>query len=109
MPMYEYRCREGHVTELLRPRTVEVVACACGAPAGRAQVYPFAVSGFTPIPRDEKNYRQDFREFTEARAEAGDYYGRLRANGDPVNEPDYATIARAQAPVRAAAKAEGSA
>ncbi len=95
--MYEYRCPEGHVSELLKPRTVDVVACPCGSPARREQVYHIGVTGFAETPVLERDKRQTYREYIEAVNEVGDAYDRARANGDPVQEPDYAAMARQQA------------
>mgnify|MGYP001590476436 CR=1 FL=1 len=38
MPLYDFICPEGHVTERLGPFSLDLVACACGKPAHRAEV-----------------------------------------------------------------------
>jgi len=35
MPLYEYQCECGKVTEDLQPSTVETIPCACGGRAKR--------------------------------------------------------------------------
>lgn len=96
MPIFVFQCLDKHVTERLAPREIGLIFCACGKVAARSQVNHIAVTGFTPVPRDQRNYRQSYREFTEARDEVGDFYDRKRYNGDPAQEPDYTNIARAK-------------
>lgn len=42
MPLYDFRCSAGHVTELRVEYGVEVVACACGQSAERERVFRIA-------------------------------------------------------------------
>ncbi len=42
MPLYDYRCEEGHVTERLTSRDHEAIYCPCGKPAFRQSVYATA-------------------------------------------------------------------
>lgn len=39
MPLYEYACPAGHVTELRRPVSASTQACSCGRPSVRKSVY----------------------------------------------------------------------
>lgn len=102
MPLYEYVCREGHVTELLRPRDVAVVSCACGAAASREAVNHIGVTGFATVPRDQRNYRQNYGEYREAVAEVADHYETKQKRGDPAREPDYYSHAVTQARAKGA-------
>ena len=38
MPLFDFHCSSGHVTEKLAPFATEVISCACGEPARRAEV-----------------------------------------------------------------------
>ena len=75
---------------------VAVPDCPCGAPRRRLVVHRVAVIGQATVPRDERSYRQGYAEYREAVAEVSDFYQRKRADGDPVREPDYYGLARAQ-------------
>ena len=66
MPLYRYECPAGHATELLRPRTVEAVSCACGEVASRQAVNRIGVSGFAATPSEARDWREDFRRYKEA-------------------------------------------
>lgn len=39
MPLYEYRCANGHAFEALRGADVQALACECGGEALRSAVY----------------------------------------------------------------------
>lgn len=67
MPLFTYRCPAAHETELLRPRDVEVVSCACGEPASRQSVYPISFSGFLRPPVDQREIKMG--AFNEASQE----------------------------------------
>lgn len=97
MPLFTFVCPAGHTAELLRHRDVVLVACPCGLAGERQAVNRVSLIGQATVPRDERSYRHEFREFAEASAEVGDFYGRKTADGDPVNVPDYYALARAQA------------
>ena len=43
MPLYDYRCSQGHVSESLQAMGVESICCACGLPAERQGAYRVAV------------------------------------------------------------------
>jgi hypothetical protein len=60
MPLYDYRCEEGHVTEGTYPVHVAVVSCPCGRLAARVAVnrgHMPGVSGFVPTPTREHRLR----------------------------------------------------
>ena len=103
MPLYTYQCERGHRSELLRSRDVETERCSCGLASYRDTFNRVAVIGNAPVPHEARNHRQAFSEYTAASAEVADYYGKRRANGDPVNPPDYYAIARQQARAKGAA------
>ena len=67
MPLYEFRCAEGHVTERLASRDTELVSCPCGQAASRQSVYKFGFTGFSRVPLDQRTY--DLRHVQEAGAE----------------------------------------
>lgn len=48
MPLYTFHCLEGHVTEMLGPFSLELISCACGKPAQRAEVNRI-LFGFTGV------------------------------------------------------------
>ncbi len=102
MPLYTYLCPAGHARDLLRHRDAVTAPCACGATAARREVNRVAVIGQAETPRDERTYRHEYAEYSEAVAEVADFYGRKRANGDPVREPDYYGLAKAQTAAKGA-------
>jgi hypothetical protein len=60
MPLYEYRCQAGHVTELLRPASVSSQRCSCGLDSQRRSVYRTAqIGGEQTLPG------RDFLEASE--------------------------------------------
>ena len=98
MPLYGFRCDQGHETELLCAIGAEViVVCSCGGLAHRYAVNRLAVIGQATVPRDERNYRKTYGEYREAVAEVADHYERRRSNGERVQEPNYYGMARQQA------------
>ena len=100
MPIYSYRCGQGHETELLRPFEVAEVLCGCGDQAIRSSVNRLSVIGQVPVPRDERSYRKSYGEYREAAAEVADGYERVnrdRAPSEQVKGTDYYSLAKAQA------------
>ena len=100
MPLYRYRCSNGHEAELLRPMRVSGVVCHCGDVGLRQAVNPLAVIGKAGVPRDQRSYRKSYGEYREAVAEVADHYERVngeRAPRDHVQEPDYYGLAERQA------------
>lgn len=78
MPLYEYECEQGHVTETIQSRKVTEINCACGLLAERRSFYATAMSmgkdadwssvvrdnGFPRPPVSER--RVSMRHFNEA-------------------------------------------
>ena len=106
MPLYQYRCERGHEVEMLRRGStdpdVAVPDCPCGAQRRRLVVHRVAVIGQAAVPPDDRSYRQEYAEYREAVAEVSSFYQRKRADGDPVREPDYYGLAKAQAAAQGA-------
>ena len=91
MPLYDFRCPEGHVTESRQGREVELISCPCGQPASRVSVYHFGIGG-QPPPR----YRVS--EFQEAAQEANYYHGRMEeSKGEPIPRIDVVNAAKQKA------------
>ena len=64
MPIYDFRCSDGHTTEAIRPMSTEAIPCACGGEAHRTGVNPgIGIVGPTTDTRGM------YRRFTEASAE----------------------------------------
>ena len=70
MPVYDFRCPEGHVTESRQGREIEAIFCPCGEAASRLSVYHFGIGGIPPT-------RFRVTEFQEAAQEANYYHGRM--------------------------------
>lgn len=84
MPLYEFRCDNGHVTEWLVPVGVEQTGCRCGARAQRQFPSRFGIVGPTT------DLRSMYRRFNEASAEMGHNAQKVEANtGQSVRLPDY--------------------
>lgn len=82
MPLYEYRCEDGHVTELVRPVSATSQRCPCGRTAQRRSVYRLAVV--------QPEVTFNGRDFIEASAAIEDQRSRLeQQEGVPVNSPDF--------------------
>lgn len=63
MPLYEYRCEDGHRTELVRPIGFDDESCWCGKPSKRGHVHRV-------ISREpEVDLRGMYRRFNEASQE----------------------------------------
>lgn len=116
MPLYDYRCDGGHVTESRQGVEVESIPCshraepgvACGSSARRAQVNaPIIDLDMAPRSGAIRRQRQEHRDYAEALALVGtDYDGRER-NGDPVRKRDFLGEAKARARKKGAAGARG--
>ena len=97
MPLYIFHCPE-HEIERLASRTTTAILCPhCGKTAVRQEVNHIGVTGFAAVPRDQKSYRQSFKEFKEASAEVDYHYSKAEANGDPVKSPNLFQAGLAQA------------
>ena len=97
MPIYTYKCSEGHEADQVQHRDIVVVPCACGLAARRQSVYRLAITGLAETPRDERSYRQSYGEYQDALNDVAYHWNNAKASGDPVREPDYYAAARAQA------------
>ena len=96
MPLYQYQCNRAHVTEQRASLDTESIRCGCGNRALRVQVYRdqymHAETGpkggrKNEPPRDEKSYREQFKEYREATQEMDYAYSRV---DDPtVKPPNY--------------------
>jgi len=96
MPLYDYACRCGRVTESREAMDVVLIRCKCGGMASRQGVYreqyiscetgPRGGLKVEP-PKDEKDLRKPFAEYREASQELDYAYSRV---DDPkVKPPNY--------------------
>lgn len=90
MPLYDYRCSEGHVSEALASMDCTTIACrVCATPAVRLGAYRVAVT------QPEVDVRGKFRRFREATAELDATARTVEAStGQAVTTPNYWTAAR---------------
>ena|SRR3990167_1266105 len=105
MPLYLYRCPEGHQLERLQAQGVETLACGCGALAQRCAVNVLTVVGKATIPPSERSYRQAYAEYREAVEDVAYHYDKVnrdRAPDEQVKERDYYQEASAQAQAKGA-------
>jgi hypothetical protein len=86
LPLYEFRCQEGHTTEARASRETTSIFCACGAPAARQSVYRVGVSGFARTPLPERHYGKQFKAFQEASGEL-EYQASRQTNLDGSERP----------------------
>ena len=82
MPLYVFRCPEGHGAESIRPYDTETIPCPrCGMVAARQPVFG---TGFVvepaAVPRDQQ--RHDLTLFKEATAERAYYHERAEASAE---------------------------
>ncbi len=106
MPLYDYRCPNGHRVELIRPIGVNTVQCSCGVDAERRTVNRVAHIGRAVVPHAQRNYRQSFSEYREAVDEVADSYRRVndeRAPHEGVTAPNYYELAKTKAHTQGAA------
>ena len=106
MPLYGYRCSNGHEIELIRPMGVDAISCPCGVESERQAVNRVAHIGRAIVPQDQKTYRQSFSEYREAVDEVADSYSRVnndRAPSEKVLETDYYKAAKRKAQSQGAA------
>lgn len=60
MPLYDFKCDEGHVTELLRPVSVGAVPCpVCGGDAARQIGAAVVRANYAAIPSSEPEYQTE--------------------------------------------------
>lgn len=70
MPMYEFGCPAGHVTEKrVTDYGLYEIMCQCGQPAHRSTVNQINFGGYASTPGKQRDYSQDYRRFTEASSE----------------------------------------
>ena len=71
MPLYEYACSAGHVTESRQGQGVVTIPCpCCDSPAQRQSVYRINIGAGMPT-------RYRVSEFQEAAQEANYYHGKM--------------------------------
>ena len=98
MPLYDYRCDGGHVTESRQGVDVESIPCHCRLPARRAQVNaPMIDLDLAPRSGAIRRQRQEHRDYAEASALVGSDYEARDRNGDPVRRRDFLGEAKALA------------
>ena len=96
MPLYEFVCSEGHVTERLAAMKVETIFCSCGQPAARQVVYPITFPGFTRTPIDQREIKMG--AFNEASAELEHQHStQTNVDGSPTPSPPLWQMAKAEA------------
>ncbi len=98
MPVYDYRCKCGEVTEARQGYDDTVLPClACGAPAQRVAVYQFQYTitetGGNSYPRLNNAKRTDGKyrvaDFQEASATISDAYERVeKKEGAKIKSPN---------------------
>ena len=90
MPLYDYGCDRGHVTESRQGMDIAFIPCRCGLRAMRVQVYrdQYMQAETGPkgglknrVPKDEKPWGKRYREFREASDEI--HYAAERAEVQP--------------------------
>src|SRR3990167_10111881 len=106
MPLYEFECDRGHVTEQRQGYEVTHIPCRCGLTAARHQVYRDqymqAETGpkggkRNPVPVAEQRLGRDVSEYEEAIGEVGYAYEK-----EDKRPPDLLPIAKARARRRGA-------
>ena len=65
--------------------SVAVISCDCGAEARREAVYRVNVGGFASTPKDQRDFREDYRRFNEATSEMEYKHERLK---DAMQKPN---------------------
>lgn len=102
MPLYDYSCECGVVTEARAGYGVESLPCpACGQVAKRQAVYRVSLSGLpTDAGRqsDRRKSRQRFADYREASQELGRAHTQSENEaGHPIQAPNYYEIGLARA------------
>ena len=96
MPLFMFRCPQGHRTERLCAAVVQALDCGCGARAGRESVYLTAQGGRQRAPVAERPVlMRQYREASEQLA-----YGHARAEESaqqPLAPPPLFRMAKAKA------------
>ena len=99
MPLYDFTCPDGHVTEKRASYDTEAIPCACGQPAPRQFSPPGIKVHKGPANWDIKTADGKWRlsHFKEAHAENAYFYEQREKAGDPVQRPDLFKEAYARA------------
>jgi hypothetical protein len=99
LPTYTFSCVCGWQGEQRTSFTTNGVCCpSCAATATKESVYRISFKGFTPTPRDERTYHQEFKDFREAGAELEYNHSRMEeAAGATLSKPPLGRIAKADA------------
>ena len=106
MPLYLFTCSCGHTTEKRTGYGEPFAPCAlCGLPAKRESIYrdQYIFGETTPkgraaVPRDEKRYDKQFKEFQEASAEINHTVTKLeKEHGVKLKTPNYYKMGVAKA------------
>lgn len=95
-PLYDFICVEGHIHELRRGYDEGVAACPqCGDIAVRNPINinqsivtetGFKAGRRAPVPRDERNLRNEYRTFLDASGEVDHAYSKAEASvGHEIN------------------------
>ncbi len=70
MPLYDFVCKDGHITESLRRKDCQVIRCGtCSLQAKRRSVYRNRQIGKAAVPKNEQNFRKEIGLMQEATAE----------------------------------------
>lgn len=92
MPIFDYRCVRGHLTEAIRSMDCSVIPCAvCQSPANRQATNRVAIT--TP----EVDMRGMFRRYTDATQDLDYRASQREAQGEPVTTPPYWKLAKERA------------
>lgn len=104
MPLYQFSCPDGHVTERRVPSyDVQIIACACGEAASRASVNRINFGGYASTKLGEAVDHNDYRRFSEASAELDYTAAKYESEGATVTAPSFFNEAKKIAPKLAAA------
>ena len=111
MPLYDFTCACGRVTESRESMDTALIRCKCGKMASRVAVYrdQFIACETGPkggmkneTPRDEKSYHKEYRRYDEASQDLEYKYSRI---DDPkVKKPALWEAAKIKARQRRKAK-----
>ena len=85
MPTYTFSCSCGRSVDKRTSMNVAAITCECGATARREEVYAVNFGGFARTPKDQWDFREDYRRFNEASAELEYKHDRLK---DAMQKPD---------------------
>ncbi len=108
MPLYDYRCQNGHLFEELRPMEIETMPCrACSLPANRVPFNRIRIVKLDVFEYDGRDIkaamqvtngrleldsiqtRQKFRDYMDASQESNYLYEQAEKDlGTPIQSPD---------------------